>query len=263
MWKLSTEFAVELENIYYSRGDHVILRNISWRVLTGERWVILGENGSGKTTLLKIISGYIWPSSGRVKVLGGLFGEINLRSLRQMIGFVSPDLLPYIPSTDNFLQVVLSGKFASFGLYDNPSPEDLDYAEKIINFLDCSKIKNEKFKNLSRGEQQRSLIGRALMANPGLLLLDEPCQGLDLPSRERMLNLIDKLSRERPDITIILVVHSLEEIPASFTNALLLKNGEIIKSGAIDDVLTSESISSLFNYPLKVKRNERRFFAYS
>ncbi len=260
---MSNNCAVEFENIYYIRGDRVILRNVSWRVLPGERWVILGENGAGKTTLLKMISGYIWPSSGRIKVLGYLFGEVNLRVLRQRIGFVSPDLLQCIPQNNSFLQVILSGKFASFGLYDKPSREDLEYAESIIDFLDCSKIKYEKFNNLSRGEQQRSLIGRALMANPSLLLLDEPCQGLDLPSRERMLNLIDKLSRERLDVTVILVVHNLEEIPSSFTNALLLKKGEVMKAGLIDEVLTSENISELFNYPLKVKRNDRRFFAYS
>ncbi|WEU39841.1 MAG: ATP-binding cassette domain-containing protein [Candidatus Odinarchaeum yellowstonii] len=260
---MSNNFVVELENVYYIRDRRVILRDITWRVSTGERWVILGENGAGKTTLLKIISGYIWPSKGVVKVLGNLFGEINLRNLRRRIGFVSPDLLPYIPTAESFLQVILSGKFASFGLYDKPLKDDLEYAGKIIDFLDCSKIKYEAFSNLSRGEQQRSLIGRALMANPSLLLLDEPCQGLDLPSRERMLSLIDKLSRERRNITIILVVHNLEEIPISFTHALLLKKGGVMKTGRIEDVLTSENISELYNYPLKVKRNGRRFFAYS
>ncbi|MEM2108935.1 MAG: ABC transporter ATP-binding protein [Candidatus Odinarchaeota archaeon] len=259
---MAMEPVIELENIYYIRDSRVILKNICWKVLAGERWVILGENGSGKTTLLNVISGYIWPSNGAVKVLGKLFGQIDLRSLRREIGFISPDLLPYIPRNISFLQAVLSGKFASFGLYDKPGSEDINYAEKIISFLDCSEIKDAEFHTLSRGEQQRCLIGRALMSNPSLLLLDEPCQGLDLPSRERLLNLINKLSVERTDITLILVVHNLEEIPNSFTHTLLLKNGEIVKSGGINNVLTSENVSELFNYPLQVKKVGKRFFAF-
>lgn len=257
------EIIVDFNCVSYRRDDREILKNISWRILSGERWVILGENGSGKTSLLNIICGYIWPSEGKIRVLGKEFGETDLRKLREEIGFISPDLMQRVPVTDSLYSIVLSGKFASFGLYDRPNDSDLEYADKIIYFIDVWRSRNLEFYKLSRGEQQKCLIGRALMANPSLLLLDEPYQGLDLPSRERMLNLIDKLSTGRKDVTLILATHHLEEVPPSFTHALLLKDGRIKRCGEITEVINSQNISEVFSYPLQVKKLENRFFAFS
>ncbi|MHA1754786.1 MAG: ABC transporter ATP-binding protein [Candidatus Odinarchaeia archaeon] len=252
-----------LSKVSYLREDHYILKDVDLKVYEGERWVILGVNGSGKTTLLKIISGYIWPTEGVVEVLGYKFGETNLRELRRNIGFVSPDLINLIPENDSLLDVILSGKFASFGLYDNPDEEDYKFAIKLIDFIDAKRIKDLEFRKLSMGEKQRCLIGRALMANPSLLLLDEPFQGLDLPGREKLLNLIEKLGTQREDITLILTTHHLEEIPTCFTHALLIDDGKIFMKGLIQNVLNSDNISRLFNCNIKVKELNGRFFAFS
>jgi len=257
-----SEAIINLSNVYFKRNKKLILKNINWQVLNGEKWVIIGENGSGKTTLLSLISGYLWPSSGKINVLGRSFGRTDLRELRKNIGFVSPDFIERIPPNDTFIEVLLSGRFASFGLYDKPSDEDMEYAEKIIAFMKAENMKNRKFHKLSRGEKQRCLIGRALMSNPSLLLLDEPNEGLDLPSREKLLSLIKKLALERDDLTIIMTTHHIEEIPNGFTRLLALKHGEIFFKGNINEILTEKKISRLFDYDLTIKKNGERYFAF-
>jgi iron complex transport system ATP-binding protein len=254
---------ISLSSVSYKRSSYLILKNINWEVGQGERWLILGVNGSGKTTLLNILAGYIWPTKGSIKVLGYEFGKIDLRKIRENIGYVSSDLIEFIPRNDKLIDVILSGKFASFGLYNEPTAQDLKFADDIINFIDINKIKNLEFHKLSRGEKQRALIGRALMCNPSLMLLDEPYEGLDLPSRERILNLIEKLSNKRSDIILILTTHHIEEIPESFEKILLLKNGEIFQKGETRNILTEDIICKLFDFNLRIKKVENRFFAFS
>lgn len=195
------EDVIRTENLTYRKGDNVLLKDIDWTVKKGEHWAILGLNGSGKTTLLNVVNGYIWPTFGYVSVFGQPFGTIDLRHLRTMIGWVSLSLQEKLYMTDKAEYIVVSGKFATIGLYEDPSKEDWVQAEMIMEQMGCLHLKGRMFQTCSQGEKQKLLIARALMASPKLLILDEPCNGLDLFSRERLLESIENLASSQDSPT--------------------------------------------------------------
>ncbi|MBU8906185.1 ABC transporter ATP-binding protein [Desertibacillus haloalkaliphilus] len=149
---------IKLENVTIRRNEKRILNNVSWSMKKGEHWSILGLNGSGKTTLLKIINGYIWPTSGHVEVLGNVFGQANILELRKEIGWVSSSLQQRLRNHDTALAIILSGKFASVGLYDHIDESDIDYAKHLMKLLDCEHIQDHPYEILSQGERQGALI---------------------------------------------------------------------------------------------------------
>ena len=236
---------IELQNISLYREKTQILKNISWNIKKGAHWALIGPNGAGKTSLLKIISGIIWPSSGKVKVLGKEFGKTDLRELKKKIGWVSSFLTEKIPQNEDILEIIISGKFASFGVYEKITENDRKKAKRLLKFMDCDYILGRNFNVISQGEKQKVLIARALMAQPLILLLDEPCIGLDIKARENLLNSISKLCRETKT-TIIYVTHHIEEIVQEISKAFLIKDGKAFKQGNKKKVLTRECLSKLF-----------------
>lgn len=249
---------IDIRNVSWQRGEEWILKNISWHVKEKEHCCILGLNGSGKTTLLNMINGYIWPTVGEIHVLGNQFGHVNLRELRKSIGWVSSSLQQQMHDNERIQDIVVSGKFASIGLYDRITAEDDEKANELIAMLGCDHLKNKSYQTLSQGEKQRILIARALMADPKLLILDEPCTGLDLLAREHLLQMISTLTEHHDAPTIIYVTHHVEEILPCFQRVLLLDKGEVFKEGAKEEVLTSESLSEFYQVPIKVElKNER------
>ena len=237
-----------------------IIRDLSWQVGDGENWVVIGPNGAGKTTLLRIVNGYLWPSSGRVSVLGEAFGRSDLRELRRRIGFVSAYLGDWIPSEERVIDVVVSGRYASTRLWKDPSSEELAYANRMLRRVGCERYRNAKVGKLSQGEKQKVVIARALMARPQLLTLDEPCAGLDLPGREQFLSSVGRIA-ESGSPAIIYVTHRVEEIPAGFTHALLVRGGRVTAKGGIENTLTSDNLSRCFQVPIRVSRRRNRFYA--
>lgn len=249
---------IDIRNVSWQRGNEWILKNISWQVKEKEHCCILGLNGSGKTTLLNMINGYIWPTKGEIHVLGNKFGHVNLRELRKSIGWVSSSLQQQLHENENIRDIVISGKFASIGLYDRIHVEDDEKATELLTMLGCEHLKNKSYQTLSQGEKQRILIARALMADPKLLILDEPCTGLDLLAREHLLQMIEKIT-EHPDApTIIYVTHHVEEILPCFKKVLLLNKGEVFKEGRKEEVLTSETLSDFYQVPIKVDEKNKR-----
>src|SRR5690625_3713853 len=188
-------FVIEIENVHWHRGEDWILNNIDWSVRSGEHWALLGLNGSGKTTLLNMITGYIWPTEGRVSVLGHRFGTVDLRELRKRIGWVSSSFQERIHPRENALEVVLSGLCASIGLYEEPDAASVEKALELMASLGCRHTAHRAYTTCSHGEKQKLLIARALMAEPDLLILDKPCTGLDFVARESLLNDIAELAR--------------------------------------------------------------------
>jgi len=259
---MCASFAIELSDVTLVRGDKIILKDISWRVREGDHWAVVGANGSGKTTMLRMIAGYIWPSEGKVAVLGNRFGSIDLRELRKSIGWVSSTLQDQVPPNEPALDAVLSGKFASIGLWDGYDAYDIDYARELLNFMRCGESESSSFGILSQGEQQRILIARALMPKPNLLILDEPCAGLDLLSRENFLDMIEELGRQEDSPTLIFVTHHIEEIVSIFSHVLVLKSGRILAQGEKDKVLTEPTLSDAFGVPLNVTKINGRFWIH-
>jgi len=254
------ENIIDIEGVTWKRGNLTLLNDIHWRVRRNEHWALLGLNGSGKTTLLNMINGYFWPTKGKVAVLNHTFGEVDLRELRQSIGWVSSSLQEKLYGSDRTQYVVISGKFASIGLYENPLPDDFARAEALMDALGCLHLWDREYRTCSQGEKQKLLIARALMADPKLLILDEPCNGLDLFSRERLLASIHDLTRRDNAPTMIYVTHHTEEILPAFGHTLLLRRGEVFGHGETRDVMNTSMLSDFFEAPVAVEQHDDRFY---
>jgi iron complex transport system ATP-binding protein len=251
-----------LDKVSFVRNRRLILDDIHWRVNPQEHSVVLGANGSGKTTLLQLLAGYLWPSRGAVTVLGERFGQIDLRELRKRIGWVGSFLGIQFPPNQRPLDLIVSGKFASVGIYESPREEDYTKARELACRLGCESVLDSPYAVLSQGEKQRLLISRALIHDPELLILDEPCSGLDLVAREQLLRKLVELGADGRGPTMILVTHHLEEIMPVFGHVLLLKDGRCLAQGPKEVMLTSSLLEEAFGIPVQVGRNEQRYWAW-
>jgi iron complex transport system ATP-binding protein len=254
---------ITLDNITVNRSGTPILEHVSFTAGPGEHWALLGPNGSGKTTILNIITGYIWPSKGTVTVLGDRYGRVDLREKRRQIGLVSSSLYERLPMNETFLDVVLSGRFASLGTYDESDAGDRGRAGEIAAFLGREHISDRPWRVLSFGERQSALIGRALMAAPSILILDEPFEGLDLPTREHLIDRIDTLMADPGGPTVLFVTHRIEELPPGITHAALMRGGMMQYHGPAGEVLTSAAMTDTFGIPIEVLRRNGRFSAHT
>jgi iron complex transport system ATP-binding protein len=241
----------------------VLLGGIDWTVEPGEHWVVLGPNGAGKTTLLNLAAAFSHPSEGTVEVLGETLGEVDMRTLRESIGTVEPGLARRIQGRYTGFEVVLTGATGSIALlHDRITDEHRARAERLMGEVGVEEaLRDRKFEDCSQGERQRLLLARSLMDEPALLLLDEPSTGLDLPSRERLMASLDAMSEANLDLPTVLVTHHLEEIPATTTHALLLRDGAIVSAGPIGEVLTSGAVSTTFDVEVEVAHNTGRWAA--
>jgi iron complex transport system ATP-binding protein len=246
------EPVLKLEQVCFYRKNRPILNGINWQVLPGQHWALLGANGSGKTTLLKILTGYEWPTSGKVNVCRQQFGATDIRKLRRMIGLVSSALLHRLPTQDKAIDVVASGLDATLGLYRNPTEEEMNKSLAALAQLRAESIAHQPYQILSQGEQQKVIIARALVCRPSLLILDEPCVGLDPAARVRFLKDIEYLAAQPEAPCILFVTHHIEEIGPWITHVLLLKEGKVLAAGTQQETLTSANMTSLLNCPCTV-----------
>jgi iron complex transport system ATP-binding protein len=248
---------IACEQVGYCQQGVDILTDISWRIEAGQHWAVLGPNGSGKTTLLKIACGYLWPTSGRVLRLGEVL--IDLGELRRSIGWISADLVSQIPPSDSGLETVVTGRLAQVGLKRFPfgGPTDADFRDAATELarLGCEALAVKPFGVLSQGERQQVLIARARMAKPLLLVLDEPCAGMDPGVRERFLNWLDERVAELTSPTVVMVTHHVEEIVPRIQNTLILRAGRVHSAGPTIDVVTQDAIEIV--YETRLARIER------
>jgi len=236
-----------------------ILKGVTWNVKEGEHWALFGLNGSGKTALLNMLNAYEYPSKGDMVVLGRKFGKNPLgEHLRKRIGLVSSSLQQKFYQGDSAYEIVLSGAFASIGLYETPTDEIRVKAVQFLKQLGCLDYADRSYESLSQGEKQRVLIARALMADPELLILDEPTNGLDFIARETLLEVIDTIAKTKLGPTIIYVTHHVEEILPSFTKTLLLRKGKVFGLGETKEMLTSEKLSAFFEIGVNVSWIDNR-----
>jgi iron complex transport system ATP-binding protein len=250
---------LSVANLRVERGGTVILRDVNWRVRRGEHWVILGANGSGKTSLLSALTGYLMPTSGEISVLGETYGQSDWRELRRKIGLVSSSIRQMMSDAETALETVASGKYAMIDFWGRVTRTDKIQAKRLLKQIECEYLAAREWRVLSQGERQRVLIGRALMAKPRILILDEPCAGLDPAAREHFLQFLQRLGAQNKSPALILVTHHVEEIMPVFSHALVLKSGAVLAAGEKKTVLTAKILSRAFHAKLRLQNRRGRY----
>ena len=253
---------LQLSDISVRRGDRVILGPLNWQVLEGQRWVILGPNGAGKTTLLQICSSLIHPTTGEIHILGEKLGRVDVFELRTRIGLTSSALVEQISPDELVMDVVLTAAYAMLGRWQEKYDLwDESRAMALLTALGVRELGERLFGSLSEGEKKRVQIARALMADPELLLLDEPASSLDLGGREDLLRRIESLSKDPLAPATVIVTQHIEEIPVGTTHALLLRDGVAVAQGEVASVITDQNLTQAYGLAITVQTEGGRFFA--
>jgi len=244
---------LDLRAVRIVRGGATLLESVDWVVREGERWVLLGPNGAGKTTLLQVAATQMHPTSGQAWVLGERLGAVDVFELRPRIGLASAALAERIPAGERVVDVVRTASYAVVGRWRERYEEvDDRRAVQLLGLMGAGQLVGRTFGTLSEGERKRVQIARALMADPELLLLDEPAAGLDLGAREDLVGRLADLAADPAAPATVLVTHHVEEIPPGFTHVLLLRGGHVVAAGPMATTLTAQSLSETFGLPLRL-----------
>ena len=254
-----SDAVLEVRNLVIRRGSTHLITGFSWKLAHGEHWVMLGPNGCGKTSLFAALLGYLSPTAGDVFVLGEEFGNSDWPELRKKVGIVSSSLRQMMAESEPAWITVASGKYAMIDFWGIPKRKDRAEAMRILRETEAEHLAERPWAVLSQGERQRVLIGRALMARPALLILDEPCAGLDPAAREHFLEFLERLGRRKNAPSLVLVTHHVEEIMPVFTHALIMKAGGKLAEGPIGKVLKSELLSEAFGTEMKLRHIGERY----
>src|SRR6476659_9169955 len=253
---------VELAGVSIVRNGSTLINNIDWEVDESDRWVVIGPNGAGKTTLLQVISAQLQPTAGVAGILEEVLGTVDVFELRLRIGLTSAALAERIPRSERVHDVVVSASYAVVGRW-REEYDDLDHdrALDLLTEVGAAHLADRTFGTLSEGERKRVQIARSLMADPELLLLDEPAAGLDLGGREDLVSTLSVLAMDELSPATVLVSHHVEEIPPGFTHVLLLREGKVVAAGPIERVLTEEIVSATFGMPMTLRHEDGRWAA--
>jgi iron complex transport system ATP-binding protein len=253
---------LELDDVVIRRGQATLLDRVSWTVEEDERWVILGPNGAGKTTLVQLCSAQIHPTSGVAGILGEVLGTVDVFELRPRIGYTSAAVAERIPRHEKVSDLVVSASYGVVGRWREHYDElDHDRARQLLVELGVAHLADRTFGTLSEGERKRVQIARSLMADPELLILDEPAAGLDLGGREDLVSTMSVLASDASSPAIVLVSHHVEEIPPAFTHALMLRDGRVVAQGPMESVMTAENLTATFGMSLVLTHEDGRYAA--
>ncbi|MEI6534349.1 MAG: ATP-binding cassette domain-containing protein [Verrucomicrobiaceae bacterium] len=250
---------LSVSDVRYERGPRIILDHINWQVRAGEHWVILGPNGCGKTSLINLLTGYDMATEGEIDVGDARFGESDWREVRKHIGLVASTLTFYLEPGEPVLDAVVSGREAMINLIGDVKPALVREARVLLKRFGCEHLVDSRWGVLSQGERQKILICRALMAKFRVLILDEPCAGLDPVAREHFLSWLQALAARRGAPSLVLVTHHVEEILPCFNRVLLMKDGKVLASGEKAKVLTSAKLSYAYGAKLKLTQGRNRY----
>ena len=258
MGKSTRPPVLEVSGVRFRRGRD-ILKGIDWRVEPGEHWCVLGPNGCGKTTLINVITGYDSATEGSMLVDGQRFGDSDWREVRKRVGLVASTLTTFLESSEPVLDVVASGRDAKLNLIDIV-PEDLKReAKALLRRFGCGYLNDSLWGPLSQGEKQKVLICRALMARFRVMILDEPCAGLDPVAREVFLRWLSSLATKRGAPSLIMVTHHVEEILPCMNHVMILKAGQVLAAGPKESVLTSDRLSEAYGARVELSSEAGRY----
>lgn len=256
------DLLIDFTEVELRRGRTTLVGPVTWAVELDERWVVLGPNGAGKTSLLRMAAAVEHPSTGTAFVLAERLGRTDMAELRSRIGLSSSALSQRIPDDEVVRDLVVSAGYAVLGRW-REQYDDVDYRRAVdtLESVGAEHLADRTYGTLSEGERKRVLIARSLMTDPELLLLDEPAAGLDLGGREELVARLADLAADPDAPATVLVTHHVEEIPPGFTHALLLSEGQVVASGLLPDVLTSENLSTAFGQSIALENTDGRYFA--
>ena len=253
---------LELADATVRRGQATLLDSVSWTVAEGDRWIVLGANGAGKTTLVQLCSAQVHPTAGSVHILGERLGAVDVFDLRPRIGYTSAAIAERIPRDELVRDVVVSASYGVIGRWrEQYESLDHDRARDLLVEVGAGKLLERTFGTLSEGERKRVQIARALMADPELLIMDEPAAGLDLGGREDLVSTMSVLATDSTAPAIVLVSHHVEEVPPGFTHVLMLRAGKVVAAGGLDEVMTAENLSTTFGMSLQLSVENGRYAA--
>lgn len=250
---------LDLRGLRIVRGRTTILAGLDWTVRRGEHWVILGPNGAGKSSLLAALTGYLTPSGGEVEVLGRRFGRSDWRELREHIGLVGAGMPRLIEPDTTAFETVLGGFRAMLNPWGKFPDTAHRRARRLLAGAGLAAAADRSWQQLSEGERQRTLLARAQMARPRLLILDEPCASLDPVAREAFLSNLARLAHARRGPGLVLVTHHVEEIVPGFTHALVLRGGRVLAAGPLATALTSANLGAAFGAPVALTQRAGRY----
>ncbi|GGN78032.1 ABC transporter ATP-binding protein [Nocardia sp. NPDC055029] len=256
------DLLIDFSDVTIRRSGRTLVGPVSWQVELDERWVVLGPNGAGKTSLLRMAAAEVHPTSGDANLLGETLGRVDVTELRPRIGLSSAAVASRIPVDEKVSDLVVSAGYAVLGRWRERYDDiDTERAVDMLETLGAEHLSDRTYGTLSEGERKRVLIARALMTDPELLLLDEPAAGLDLGGREELVERLGYLAADPDAPAMVLVTHHVEEIPPGFTHAMLLREGEVVGQGLLEDVLTAENLSAAFSQSIALDRVDGRWFA--
>ena len=278
------ESALVLRGVEFRRQRRVILTDVNLDVKRGEKWILFGPNGIGKSSLVRMMATRGHPSEGSVEILGNRLGKVNVFSYRQRIGLSSAELARAFPGDEDPLDAVVNATKAVTRRWKDPySAKEYARARALMAQFGIGYLEGKQMFKLSEGERTRVLICRALMADPDLLILDEPTTGLDLGGRELALRALSEIGERDAGRTVILVTHRLEEIPPGFDHVAIMGRvsgneadayadnvaghdpapGTIVYAGDLEHGFTSERLSAIFGLDLTVAHDGGRWMAFA
>lgn len=251
------EAVLALRDVSFVREQRIILDAIDWTVARGQHWLVLGANGSGKTTVLRIAALYEHPTSGTVEVLGETLGHTDVRVLRRRVGYASAALAAQLRPELRATDIVMTARNAALEpWWHTYTDDDRTRAVACLERMGVGRFADRSLGTLSSGEQQRVMLARTLMNDPGVILLDEPSARLDLGGREQLVGALAELVGDPASPPVVLVTHHVDEVPVGVTHTMLLRDGRVLAQGPIDDVVTAESLSDCFSMPLRLERRD-------
>ncbi len=239
---------ITLSNVLIRRAGRIILNIDNLKIHAGDFVGIIGTNGAGKTTLLRLCCGLLKPNQGLVELDDKDLTQLsiwNKSNLRKHIGYI-PQSVEYNPDLPFTLrEVVTMGRTSTKPLFTNLNNQDYEVVDNWIDKLGLTDLRDQTFRSLSGGEQQKALIARAMSQNPRILMLDEPCSNLDFNWKYQITEIIEQLYN-MTKVTVLMVSHETSLLPACCHRAVLLDKGNLIEDGDIDEILESEAFEQAY-----------------